>query len=570
MTPANKFGPEAIRSMRQAGDSTQTRQHCSEWIGANRSFGRSGKNGIQGEVCMNVLYDRRRSSEFKSVLFGYADVPDVDEASEPEFFSDLNLDQVVDATVAGRKEYNLNPFFYTKLHDVDAIEFRQEVIRELQNASLRKSIDAFAARMRQMRENLARCKKLHYQYQKEAVFLDTIEDYLDATSSLAAELSKLTLRSQGMVDFRNYITNYANGQEVAAMRSELEAVRDGLASIRYTIVIRDDNFTVRPYRGEPDYSKKVMDIFAKFRQHAPKDYRVEFREYPEMNHIEAKVLEFVAELNPEAFERMDNFCRRYQFFEDDTVLRFDREVQFYLAYLDYIEPLRSAGLPFCFPVVSDQGKDVNVQNGFDLALAKKLVGEDTRVVCNDFYLEGPQRIFVVSGPNQGGKTTFARMFGQLHFLANLGLPVPSEKAQLYLFDALFTHFERREDIKNLRGKLQDDLVRIHGILEQATADSIVIINEIFTSTTLQDAQYLSRRIIGRILALDALCVCVTFLSELSTLSSQTVSMVSTVEPDNPARRTYKVLRLPAEGRSYAMVIAEKYGVTYRGLMERIP
>jgi len=113
-------------------------------------------------------------------------------------------------------------------------------------------------------------------------------------------------------------------------------------------------------------------------------------------------------------------------------------------------------------------------------------------------------------------------------------------------------------------------MRIRAILRKATPQSILIVNECFNSTTLSDAVFLARKIIDRVAELDLLCVCVTFLDELATSSEKTVSMVSTVVPDNPVLRTYKVVRKPADGRSYAISIAEKYGLTYERVKARIP
>jgi DNA mismatch repair protein MutS len=506
---------------------------------------------------------------FQSILFDVGESGADSEPAEPDYFVDLRLDQVLASLATGREEYELAPFFYRPLHEIEAVHYRHHVLGDLEQEPVLRAVREFAGGMQRMRKHLGLVEKLHYAGQRQRWFLEAASVYRRTVCALQEQLGTLELRSRGFLGLRDYLAAYVGSDSFTALARDAQAVEDDLAAVRYAIHIKGNRVKVSRYDDEPDMSAEIEQTFEKFKQGAVTDYRARFRDHADMNHVEAQILDLVAKLHPETFAKLEQFCARHERYLDETVGRFDREIQFYLAYLEYIEPLKAGGLAFSIPRVSARSKDIAASETFDLALAAKLASDRTPVVCNDLHLTDPERILVVSGPNNGGKTTFARTFGQLHHLASLGLPVPGSDVRLFLPDQIFTHFEREEEIETLRGKFEDELYRIHEILERATSASVLIMNESFGSTTLRDAVLVGSEVVRQIIDLDALCVFVTFVDELSRLGPSTVSMMSMVVPEDPAVRTYKVVRKQADGLAYAAAIAEKYGLTYQALRRRV-
>jgi hypothetical protein len=502
---------------------------------------------------------------FGSILF---DRPtQIDGAVEPPSFGDLNLDQMLESVDKGREEYELKPFFYTPLTDAASIRYRLEVLRDLEQEEVFEAVRSFAENMRRMRAYLTSADKSYYRRERERWLLDAADIYCGVVGSLAGLLDREEVGSPGFRELAKYLARYVGSAGFQELVADKGGVKQSLGAIVYSVQARSNHVTVSRYAGETDYSTEVENSFRKFQEGAVSDQLIAPPEWAHMNHVQAQILEGVAHLYPGAFRALDEFCERHQDFVDPVIARFDREVQFYLAYLAYIDPLKRAGLPFCYPHLSS--READVRGAFDIALAERFIGDRKPVVRNDFRLEADERIIVVTGPNQGGKTTFARMFGQLHYLASLGLLVPGEQAQLPIPDGVFTHFEREEHAADLRSRLEEQLVRIHAILQKASSRSVIIMNESLTATTLEDARALGRAVLGHMTELGALGVLVTFVDDLALLVPNIVSMVSTVRPEDPSIRTFEIVRKPADGIAYAGAIAEKYGLDYSALRERL-
>lgn len=491
----------------------------------------------------------------------------------PACFGDLNLDQITDAVLESKERFELHGVFYSPLEDPETIVYRQDILRDLEDEQLRNALDEFSdavhgiySALFDVRRGLSSPEPADNNYLTRGKLLDNAERYCKEVSLLSERLAASAPRSTGLRDFSEYLSEYSSSPAFVSLSFETERLRSMFSNVRYNMVLQKNVIHIRDGERLTELTESVLACFDKFRTGESKDYRQEVSEEPVAPHIEAVTLRLLSKRYKSLFAELDAFSAKFFRFEDRLISMFSREIQFYLAWLDFIDPVREAGLEFCYPALSDTISSVQCADGFDLALAR-LIGGGT--VTNSFSLKSPEQVVVVTGPNQGGKTTFARAFGQLHYLAALGLCVPGRTATVFLFDNIFTHFGRGEDLSTLEGKLKDDLIRLRAVLDGATSRSIVIINEIFTSTVVNDALVLGSFMIKALISSGALSMVITFLDELAVFGPETVSMMSMVLESDPTVRTYKIARKPPDGLAFAMHIAGKYKLTYAQLCGRL-
>lgn len=220
----------------------------------------------------------RSSNRFTSILFEASEESaHLDRVSEPQYFADLNLDQVVESITAHREEYDLKPLFYERLGTVVAAHYRHEVFRELELKALSGFIGSLAQSMRHMREHLVQVEKLRHRYQKERWFLDAVEIYSSAVGDLAHGLGQVEMSSRGLLGFREYLAEYVDSPGFITLLAETKQQKENLSKVDYCVHIKGMRVSVRKYDSEADYSADVLTTFEKFKQGVVKDYRVGFR-----------------------------------------------------------------------------------------------------------------------------------------------------------------------------------------------------------------------------------------------------------------------------------------------------
>ena len=200
----------------------------------------------------------------------------------------------------------------------------------------------------------------------------------------------------------------------------------------------------------------------------------------------------------------------------DHILSFFRmlrsELGFYVGCLNLRERLASKGEPTCFPAPVAAGQTTLSARGlYDVCLSLH-IGE--RAVGNAVNADGRQLI-MITGANQGGKSTFLRSVGLGQLMMQCGMFVPAEEFRADVRRGVFTHYKREEDATMQSGKLDEELSRMSGIIDRITAGGLLLCNESFASTNEREGAEIASQIVQALLDRGIKVLFVTHLFELA-------------------------------------------------------
>lgn len=227
------------------------------------------------------------------------------------------------------------------------------------------------------------------------------------------------------------------------------------------------------------------------------------------------------------------------------------ELGFYVACLNLHEQLAERGQPTCFPVPvgAEDGIAFSARELYDPALVFHL---GDRVVGNDIDADGKQ-LLMITGANQGGKSTFLRSVGLAQLMMQAGIFVPAQSLRANVCTGVFTHFKREEDASMTRGKLDEELSRMSEIADTITPASLLLCNESFASTNEREGSEIARQVVGAMIAANVKVVFVTHLHDLAD---------SLYQQDDPTTLFLRAERKPDGGRTFRVLPGEPLPTSY--------
>jgi len=217
--------------------------------------------------------------------------------------------------------------------------------------------------------------------------------------------------------------------------------------------------------------------------------------------LEERGVNLVANATAQAVEHV------HSFFE---MLRV--ELGFYVGCLNLAERLTGLGEPTAFPAPVASGElALSARGLYDVSLRLTTPEE---VIANDIEADD-KSLVMITGANQGGKSTFLRSVGLAQLMTQAGMFVAAESARMNVCDGIFTHFKREEDEAMESGKLDEELARMSQIADRITAHGLLLCNESFAATNEREGSEIARQVVTALLEAGVKVLFVTHMFDLA-------------------------------------------------------
>ncbi len=263
----------------------------------------------------------------------------------------------------------------------------------------------------------------------------------------------------------------------------------------------------------------------------------------------------------------------------DFLLEIMPEIEFLVKGTELQLKLRERGYSLTTPEIAPMNDRTFVARElYNPAVALKL-REGEEIVPNDVDFDiNNAFIYVLTGPNRGGKSVITCALGLALCMMQLGMFVPAKSARISPADAIFTHFPTGADDTIDKGRLGEECARLGEIFDCVTRKSLVLLDESLSSTGSFEGSYIAAEVLSGLSIVGCRCLFATHLHELAAEidrinenaekagGERVDTLVAGIEE---GQRSFKIYRAKPDGKSYARDIAVKYGLTYENILKKI-
>ena len=487
------------------------------------------------------------------------------------------------------KNSDLSDFFTT---DPAVIRYRTETFEDmLNNEGIAKTL----GRLMPILSDIMELRRLEADSGDTASYLSSlteIELYISCIDVLHAGLSPVrgNLRGSAFTTLSDRITELAESEYYRDLNEKLSELTTRVREIKSVTIgvnldaqLRPSDAGVLSINSEPfrsgDVLEKILRLNFKNDQYTCIASLVPFGKKQSENQKMALSLAFNSAINEvykSSLRSWKKIIQTYVLENTDFLLNLMPEIEFLIKGTALLQSLRERGCALTKPVLAPAAeRRFEAIELYNPCVAMKVEDE---IITNDMIFDDKATIYVLTGPNRGGKSVITCATGLAQAMAQLGLYVPAKSCTLSPVDGIFTHFPTGADDTIDKGRLGEECARLDEIFRQITGESLVLLDESLSSTGSYEASYIAAEVLAGLSRAHCRCIFSTHLHELAAeipeISARTAAeggspidtLVAGIEE---GKRSFKIHRAKPDGKSYARDIAGKYGLTYEEILLKL-